>query len=503
MAEMEYLSVPDLMTVSQQQTQNRFKRGNSAQNTPSQSNQNTVTSISGITKNPEQFHQLRVAIEGHDIDSFNRVFNQFCFGVNDLDEIGGPSLLMIAAESGCLRILKELISRGADIDYQDYDNWTALMCATKESKVDCALELIESGANIELKDMGGWNALMWASYKGVPDVAEVLLKKKSSPNFFDNDNHMTCLCWASGRGFSEVTALLLKHGAKVDIGDKYGTTPLIWAARKGFLDIVKMLVKSGAHVDSVGMFGWSPLIVATRGNFTQVVEVLLSYKPNVNICDPQGLTPLMTAAKEGNLDIVRLLLASHAYVNMSDKNGYSALIHASKTGHVAVVEALVKAHADPDHYGQDRKTALHWAVEKGHVEAVRCLLKSDPNMEIATREAGDTAIMKTIRSRKIQLVKLLLDKKAKVSVVERDGDTVLHIEILLDSRNSLSKNNTETHLSKVKLEIDEPNEKTPLVCSPSKHSVVSSASNSSPKKKMLEKQQSDPGLIDPKDETVL
>ena len=405
-------------------TQARKKRSN---DTINQSNQNTVTSISGITTNPEQFHQLRLAIEANDLDAFKRILNQTMIAVNDLDEIGGLSLLMIAAEAGSLRIVKDLIARGADQDYQDVDNWTALLCAIKECKSEVAIELIESGCNIRLRDMGGWPALMWASYKGQADVAEVLLKRGSSVNFFDNDNHMTCLCWSAGRGFNLVTELLLRHGAKVDVGDKYGTTPLIWAARKGHLDIVRMLLKHGANVDAIGMFGWSALVVATRGNYNHVVDIILSYKPNVNICDPQGLTPLMTASKEGNIDIVNLLLAAHSYVNMSDKNGDSALIHAAKSGHVNVVEALIKAHADIDHHGVDRKTALYLAVEKGHELVVKAILKSNPNLEITTRDWGDTALLKSVRSRKINLVKMLLDKKAKVSQVDREGDSVLHI----------------------------------------------------------------------------
>lgn len=401
------------------------------------SNQNTVTSITAITSNPEQFYQIQLAIESNDYDSFKRLFNQPNIGANDLDEIGGPSFLMIASEVGSVRIVKELISKGADIDYQDNDYWSALIVASKEGHIGVALELIESGAKIELKDINGWNALMWASYKGKFDIAEVLLKLNSSPNIFDNDNHMTPLCWASGRGFVEIVSLLLKHGAKVDIGDKYGTSPLIWACRKGHLEISRMLLKSGANIDCVGMFGWSPLIVATRGNYTEVVELLLSYKPNVNICDPQGLTPLMTASKEGNIDIVNALLSVHAYVNMSDKNGDSALTHAAKAGHLLVVEALIKARVDIDHQSLDRKTALYCAVDKGHIEVVRALLKSNANIELATKDLYDTALLKAVRNRKIQIVRMLLEKNAKVSVADKYGDTSLHIAARSQSKGIL------------------------------------------------------------------
>lgn len=275
---------------------------------------------------------------------------------------------------------------------------------------------------------------MWSCYNGHVEIAEILLKKESSPNVYD-DNHMTCLIWASGRGFEDVVALLIRYGAKVDAGDKYGTTSLIWSARKGYVEIVRKLLKAGAGVDATGMFGWNPLIVATRGNFGEIVDMILAHKPNVNSCDPTGLTPLMTASKEGNIDIVNSLLHANSYVNLSDRNGDTALIHAAKAGHVLVVEALIKAHADVDHQsgGEDRKTALYWAVEKGHVEVTRALLKSNPNLELATID-GDTALLKAVRNRKLQLVKMLLEKKARVSVVDKYGDCALHIAARAQSK---------------------------------------------------------------------
>ena len=58
----------------------------------------------------------------------------------------------------------------------------------------------------------------------------------------------------------------MEHNAKVDAGDKYGTTCLIWAARAGHEDICGLLIKAGANVDAVNMYSWTPLIEATRAN---------------------------------------------------------------------------------------------------------------------------------------------------------------------------------------------------------------------------------------------
>ncbi|RWS07029.1 kinase D-interacting substrate of 220 kDa-like isoform X2 [Dinothrombium tinctorium] len=340
-------------------------------------------------------------------------------------QVGGYSLLMIATECGLSKFVQELIARGADVNYQDGDDWTALMIAAKENQVDILSDLLEAGANVELRDMGGWTALMWAAYKGCYETVKLLLNKEASPNISDH-NHMTPITWASGRGYLGIVNDLIANGAKVDNGDKYGTTPLIWACRKGHYEIAKKLLKAGANVDAIGMFHWTPLIVATRGNYEDIVDLLLTYKPNVNACDAQGLSPLMTACKEGNIDIVNSLLYVNSYVNLSDRNGDTSLIHASKAGYVLIVESLIKAHADVDHQGGNRKTALYWAVEKGHTEVVKVLLKANCNVELATKD-GDTPLMKAVRSRKLAIIKILIDKKAKVSAVDKYGDTALHI----------------------------------------------------------------------------
>ena len=43
----------------------------------------------------------------------------------------------------------------------------------------------------------------------------------------------TALAWAAGRGHTDIVHALLERGAKTEIGDKFGTTPLIWASRAG------------------------------------------------------------------------------------------------------------------------------------------------------------------------------------------------------------------------------------------------------------------------------
>ncbi|XP_073788298.1 kinase D-interacting substrate of 220 kDa B isoform X5 [Danio rerio] len=345
----------------------------------------------------------------------------------------GQTPLMLASEQGSLEIVQELIRRGANVNLDDVDCWSALISAAKEGHVEVVKELLENSAYIEHRDMGGWTALTWASYKGRVEVATVLLENGANPNTTGQQYSVYPIIWAAGRGHAEIVKLLLEHGAKVNCSDKYGTTPLIWAARKGHYDCVMHLLENGADVDQEGANSMTALIVAVKGGYTEVVKELLKRNPNVNMTDKDGNTALMIAAKEGYTEIVQDLLDAGTYVNIPDRSGDTVLIGAVRGGHVEIVRALLHKYADIDIRGQENKTALYWAVEKGNATMVRDILQCNPDTETTTKDS-ETPLIKATKMRSIEVVELLLDKGAKVSAVDKRGDTPLHIAIRGRSR---------------------------------------------------------------------
>ncbi|XP_060790078.1 kinase D-interacting substrate of 220 kDa B isoform X2 [Neoarius graeffei] len=344
----------------------------------------------------------------------------------------GQTPLMLAAEQGSIEIVQELIRRGANVNLDDVDCWTALISASKEGHVEVVKELLANDANLEHRDMGGWTALMWGAYKGRVEVVRLLLEKGANSNI-TGQYSVYPIIWAAGRGHAEIVRLLLQHGAKVNCSDKYGTTALIWAARKGHYDCVMHLLENGANVDQEGANSMTALIVAVRGGYTGVVKELLKRNPNVNMTEKDGNTALMIAAMEGHTEIVQDLLDADTYVNIPDRSGDTVLIAAVRGGHVEIVRALLNKYADIDVKGQDSKTALYWSVEKGNATMVRDILQCNPDTEAYTKE-GETPLIKATKMRNIEIVELLLDKGAKVSAVDKKGDTALHIAIRGRSR---------------------------------------------------------------------
>ncbi|CAL8395218.1 unnamed protein product [Arctogadus glacialis] len=345
----------------------------------------------------------------------------------------GQTPLMLASEQGSLEIVQELIRRGANVNLDDVDCWSALISGAKEGHLEVVKELLENSAYLEHRDMGGWTALMWAAYKGRVEVCELLLENGANPNTTGQQYSVYPIIWAAGRGHADIVKLLLNNGAKVNCSDKYGTTPLIWASRKGHFESVMHLLENGADVDQEGANSMTALIVGVKGGFSEVVKELLKRNPNVNMTDKDGNTALMIAAKEGHTEIVQDLLDAGTYVNIPDRSGDTVLIGAVRGGHVEIVKALLQKYADIDIRGQENKTALYWAVEKGNATMVRDILQCNPDTENCTKD-GETPLIKATKMRNIDIVELLLDKGAKVSAVDKKGDTPLHIAIRGRSR---------------------------------------------------------------------
>ena len=64
-------------------------------------------------------------------------------------------LLLDGCYNDNLDIIKECLSKGCDINFQDYDKRTALHIAAEENKKEIVKFLIERGGDLNLKDRWG------------------------------------------------------------------------------------------------------------------------------------------------------------------------------------------------------------------------------------------------------------------------------------------------------------------------------------------------------------
>lgn len=85
---------------------------------------------------------------------------------------------LAAAREGNVKEVRDLLERGAYVNYQDQDGWTALMCSAKSQDVEMAQLLMDNGADNELRNKDGNKAIWIAKMGPVQGVIFNGLKKR-------------------------------------------------------------------------------------------------------------------------------------------------------------------------------------------------------------------------------------------------------------------------------------------------------------------------------------
>lgn len=136
----------------------------------------------------------------------------------------GYSILDLAAREGDVDVLRALLQHGIDVNRLT-DGYTSLHIAALNNKVSAIDVLVQAGADMEI----------------------------------DDDDDCTPFLVACGNHCHEAALALFKHGAKVEVRDTRGETPLQIAARQagreGVTAIIDLLLRCGGDETAVNPDG--------------------------------------------------------------------------------------------------------------------------------------------------------------------------------------------------------------------------------------------------------
>lgn len=137
----------------------------------------------------------------------------------------------------------------------------------------------------------------------------------------------------------EMVRLLLSSGAKLDVHDRRGNTPLHLACQKGLIEIVEIIldaiameqIKSGGPtreqaIKSCNFEGFTCLHLAAMNVQNKIIELLVSkYQADLSARDSKsGETILHKAIRHFNIDLVNFILKrsnQHSLINAADYSG--------------------------------------------------------------------------------------------------------------------------------------------------------------------------------------
>jgi len=271
---------------------------------------------------------------------------------------GGLTALLYAAREGCAECARSLVEGGADIDLIGSRGVTPLMMALDNLHFDTAAYLLEAGAAVDVWDWWGRTPLYFAvdlntlPRGGRPDrfstdatpaleLIEGILERGGNPNaqlkllppYRERGADRGCdsllvtgatpLLRAAKTFDTAALKLLLAHGAKLELPNASGVTPLMAAAGYGSLEC-------DIRGYGPGIPHYTTSDVEQRS--LETLQVLVAAGADVNAATTAGgrgkgpgQTALFGAAFWGWNDVALFLAQNGAKIDAKDSEGRTAI----------------------------------------------------------------------------------------------------------------------------------------------------------------------------------
>ncbi|CAG8445539.1 10238_t:CDS:10 [Scutellospora calospora] len=150
-------------------------------------------------------------------------------------------------------------------------------------------------------------------------------------NISDSQTLLTISCKF---GHHLTTELLFNRGAKPNVVNDDGETPLHLASRGGFTNCVELLINNNADKEiKLKYYGWTPLFLA--GN---TLDQFISYQ--LILFKSLYTKEFNFKVIEGHAETVKALIKSRANLNIKDEFGWTPYMHAVFRGHFSFKDDL-------------------------------------------------------------------------------------------------------------------------------------------------------------------
>lgn len=253
----------------------------------------------------------------------------------------------------------------------------------------------------------------------------------------------------------------IQMGARLEVKNEKGSTPLTLAAYNGNYPIALYLVKKGANVNAVNNNKDTPLILAASHKHfcvkehIDLVKLLVANGANINYDSGMGFSALGQTSYTGHVEIAKFLIDNGAKVNDGE---ISPLWWAAFAGNLRMMDDLIQYGADINKKGliNNKQVPLTWwaiinknisvlsfalnhganpnaffegesllftAILEEQWKAVELLVLAGANVN--AKNEGNTSLIFAVRTGNLTLMKYLIEHGADVNLCDDNKQTPL------------------------------------------------------------------------------
>ena len=220
---------------------------------------------------------------------------------------------------------------------------------------------------------------------------------------------------------------LVALGAVVDSFNNKSFTALKISSKKGHLEVTRSLLQAGANPNLVSKNpGFTALNNAAQFGHLECVRLLIEYRASIDSLD-MATTPVHSAAYGGHVKVLDYFLKECCTdVNLLNTNGKVPLYQATIQGHTACVQLLLRYGANVNLTVSDQEeTLVHIAVKENKRQVLRALLEHKAKPDEATK-SGKTPLMLAVEQDNVDFIPLIMSYGITLIKKDSSGNTVFH-----------------------------------------------------------------------------
>ena len=325
-------------------------------------------------------------------------------------------------------------------------------------------EQIQKGNNPSELNVASYDPVVLAISEKAPNesIKFLLSQKGNDVNKLTHDGR-TYLFWSASAGNTELMEYLLNNGAKVNLIDDHGASPVNFAAGSGQANtkVYDLLISKDTDLKKdVNEDGANALLLSAGADKDfALLNYFTSKGLDINSTDENGNTIFNYVARAGKIDILAKLIEKgvkyndNAFILASiggraganpiglyqyleglklnpaviGKNGETALHGiARRDKQSEIIEYFISKGVDVNKADNDGNTALMIAATSNRdLAAIELFIKNVKNIN-QQNKSGLSALAFAVRSNSPEVVAALIDKGGDVNVVDSNGDNLAY-----------------------------------------------------------------------------